>query len=671
MDAAYEALLIILDPTRFAILCGGVVLGLVVGVIPGLSGVVGLAILIPFTYGLDPYAALALLIGMHAVTTNSDLIPAVLFGVPGTVGAAATVIDGHAMARKGEAGRAFGAGYAASLIGGLAGALLLAAVIPVIRPFVLQLGSPELLAFAIFGLSMVAVLSGKAPLKGLAGAAIGVLIAMVGYTPQSGTLRWTFDLVYLWDGLPLVPITLGLFAVPEILDMVVKRTGIATNRESVNLGLSAQMQGFRDVLINWRLTLRSSWMGTLLGAVPGLGSASIDWIVYGQAQRSIKGPHTFGQGDVRGVIAPEAAVNAKEGGALIPTIAFGVPGGAGMAVLLSAFLLHGLVPGPEMLGKNLDVTYSIVWSLTLANLLATVICLGISGYFARLSLVSPGKLVPIVLAFIVVGAYQGTANIGDLFTLIAFGIAGWVLKENGWPRPPIMLGFVLGAMFERYMFISVQIFGWEWMLRPIVLVILLFSAWVIFKPLKTSLGQTFGDLKSVGTSTFRPARQAILSVLMIGALLIVLWDASAWPASARLVPLTAVGVALVLLTLNLMTELFRPANPQPVQEDPPLAQEADPPEEASKRNVRALRFIGWLIAYLAGTMLIGLLPTLFVITFFMTWLEFGERMRTTLIAAFVGTGFMWLCFDQIFRVRWPQSLIGDLLPQLRQLTGLI
>ena len=520
MDTVLQAFMIILEPSRLAILFVGVILGLIVGVIPGLSGVVGLAILIPFTYGLDPYAAFALLIGMHAVTTNSDLIPAILFGVPGTVGAAATVVDGHAMAKKGAAGRAFGAGYAASLIGGIVGAILLAAIIPIIRPFVLHLGSAELLAFAIFGLSMVAVLSGKAPLKGFVGAALGVLVAMVGYTPQSGTLRWTFDLIYLWDGLPLVPITLGLFAVPEILDMAVRRSGIAGNRTIADLGLASQWQGFRDVLKNWRLTLRSSCMGTLLGAVPGLGLASIDWIVYGQAQRSIKGPHSFGHGDVRGVIAPESAVNAKEGGALVPTIAFGVPAGAGTAVLLSAFLMHGLVPGPDMLGEKLDVTYSIVWSLALANLIATIICLGISGYFARLSVVPPGKLVPIVLAFIVVGAYQGTSNIGDLYVLIIFGVAGWVLRENGWPRPPIMLGIVLGALLERYMFISVQIFGWQWMLRPIVLIILCLAVWVMFKPLKESLIRTFTELRNVRRDRFRPTPGTILSIAIIAVLLI-------------------------------------------------------------------------------------------------------------------------------------------------------
>lgn len=676
MGAALDALLIMLEPARLLILCGGVMLGLIVGVIPGLSGVVGLAILIPFTYGLDPYAAFALLIGMHAVTTNSDLIPAVLFGVPGTVGAAATVVDGHQMAKKGEAGRAFGAGYGASLVGGLAGALLLAIMIPVIRPLVLYLGSPELLAFAVFGLSMVAVLSGRAPLKGLAGAAIGILIAMVGYTPQSGTLRWTNDLVYLWEGLPLVPITLGLFAIPEILDLVVRRSSVASGRGAVDLGLASQWQGVRDVMIHWKLALRSSWMGTLLGAVPGLGSASIDWIVYGQAQRSAKPPNEFGRGDVRGVIAPESAVNAKEGGALVPTIAFGVPGGASMAVLLSAFLLHGLVPGPKMLGENLDVTYSIVWSLALANILATAVCLTLSGHFARISVVTPGKLVPVVVAFIVVGAYQGTSNVGDLYVLVIFGIFGWIMKENGWPRPPIMLGFVLGTLFERYMFISVQIFGWQWMLRPIVLIILAAAVWVMFKPLKDSLGSTLHDLRRARVARMRPGPGALTSVAIIIGLVVLLIDAGDWPASARLVPITAIGVALVMTALNLVTELFRPAEgPEPAAAGPASgtagteATAGDEPQ-GRLRHARAARFLAWLAGYLVSTLVIGLLPTILVMTFLLTLVEFRERLRTALVATALATGFMWVCFDQVFGVRWPQSVLGDVLPALRQATGL-
>ena len=344
LDMALHALQLLLEPARLMILVLGVLIGLAIGCMPGLGGVVALAVLIPFTYNLDAPTSFALLLGVAAVTTTSDLIPAVLFGVPGTVGAAATVIDGHQMARRGEAGRAFGAGFVAAAVGGIFGALVLALAIPLLQPVMLAVGSPELLAFSIFGLSMVATLSGRMPLKGLTAAGVGLMISMIGSGTQTGTLRWTFDWLYLFDGVPLIPVTLGLFALPELADLAINRKRIAGERVDVNI--SSQWEGVRDVFRHWRLVLKCSALGTALGIVPGIGSAVIDWIVYGYAVRTEKNPETFGTGDVRGVIAPESSNNAKEGGHLVPTIAFGVPAGASMTLLLGAFLLHGLTPGP-------------------------------------------------------------------------------------------------------------------------------------------------------------------------------------------------------------------------------------------------------------------------------------------------------------------------------------
>src|SRR5262245_54129152 len=258
---ALHALGLLLEPMRLLVLVLGVLIGLAIGVLPGLSGVVGLALLIPFTYGLDPHTAFALLLGMAAVITSSDFVTAVLFGVPGHVGAAATVIDGHAMARKGEAGRAFGAGFMASLLGGIVGAFVLAISIPILRPVMLAIGSPELLAFTLFGMSMVATLSGRAPLKGLTAAGIGLMISMIGSRSQSGTLRWTFDWLYLWDGVPLVPATLGIFALPELAELAVSRSRIAGDN-APNINMSNQWEGVRDVVRHWWLVLRCGVLGT-------------------------------------------------------------------------------------------------------------------------------------------------------------------------------------------------------------------------------------------------------------------------------------------------------------------------------------------------------------------------------------------------------------------------
>jgi putative tricarboxylic transport membrane protein len=675
LHAALEALLLILEPTRLLIMTAGVILGLSLGVIPGLGGVVGLAILIPFTYHLDTFSAFALLLGMASVTTISDLIPAVLFGVPGTVGAAATILDGHPLARQGQAARAFGAGYGASLIGGLFGAVLLALAIPVLRPVVLYLASPELLSFCIFGLSMVAVLSGKAPLKGLTAAGLGLMLAMIGGDAQTGTLRWTFGTLYLWDRLPLVPFTLGIFAIPELVDMAAARTSVA-RVDGAKIDLSGQWEGWHDALKNWWLILRCSTLGAFLGAVPGLGAAVIDWIAYGHAIRTEKNTENFGKGDIRGVIAAIASDNAKEGGHLVPTIAFGVPAGASMALLLSAFLIHGLVPGPEMLTKHLDVTYSIIWTLTLSHVIGAVICIAASGLFARLATVRAAVLVPLVLMVIFLGAFEGSQSWGDLYSLVLFGALGWVMKHLGWPRPPLILGFVLGSIFERYFFISTQIYGAGWALRPVVLVVFALCLWVVLPSMKTHLGGTVAAFKDLRVASLRFGRDAWFSMLLIGVIIAGMMVSRAWPPAAKLVPDTACLIALFFASLNLLTEIF--GDPVVATGPAEAAHTAvgDPPAEGANvfstaLELRSVRFFFWLIAFLVIGAGIGLLPALCVLTFFLMRFEFTERWWMAGGCAVVATIAIYLVFDRIFSLPWPPALIGDLLPGLRDVTGLV
>src|SRR5499425_3808740 len=552
---AWHALTLLLEPARMGILILGVMIGLAIGVLPGLNGIVGMAMLIPFTYNMSEHSAMALLLGMAAVITSSDFITAVLFGVPGHVGAAATVIDGHAMARNGEAGRAFGAGFAASLAGGLIGAIVLALSIPILRPVLLAIGSPELLAFTLFGLSMVAPLSGRAPLKGLTVAGVGLLISMIGSRSESGTLRWTFDTLYLYDGVPLVPAMLGLFALPELCELAVARKKIAGDHAS-NINLSNQWQGVRDVCRHWWLVLRCGILGTGLGAIPGIGSAVIDWIAYGYAQRTEKNPETFGSGDVRGVIAPESSNNAKEGGHLVPTIAFGVPAGASMAILLGAFLMHGLTPGPEMLTKHLDLTYLIVWSLTLAHVIGAIICLVCSRWLAQVSRIRPEILLPVIVALVFVAAFEGEHDWGDLYSLLFFGVVGWIMKRLGWPRPPMVLGLVVGAIFERYLFISTQLYGWGWLLRPPVLVILAGVVWALYRPLSQIVRSVIAELRYIGSHPFRISASAVFTVAIILFIIVAIALSTGWPAAAKPVPLTACGMALTAAALNLINELF-------------------------------------------------------------------------------------------------------------------
>src|SRR2546428_2273036 len=265
--SAGKAFLTLMEPHRLMFLGLGCIMGLVLGIIPGIGGLTGTAMLLPFTFNMDPYSAFAMLLGLGATTATGDPIPAILFGVPGGAASAATVLDGFPMAKKGEAGRALSAAYMSSLMGGVFGAVLMAISIPILRPVMLFIGSPELLAFSVLGISMVAVLSGNAPLRGITAGCLGVMIAMIGTDPQTGTLRWTFDSLYLWDGLPLTPLLLGVFALPELCDLLIARVAISSKSATANI-YKGQWQGVKDCFEHWWLILRCSWIGGGIGPVP-------------------------------------------------------------------------------------------------------------------------------------------------------------------------------------------------------------------------------------------------------------------------------------------------------------------------------------------------------------------------------------------------------------------
>jgi putative tricarboxylic transport membrane protein len=674
---AWHALTLLLEPARLGILLIGVVIGLAIGVLPGLNGIVGMAMLIPFTYNMDQHTAMALLLGMAAVITSSDFISAVLFGVPGHVGAAATVIDGHAMARNGEAGRAFGAGFAASLAGGLIGAVVLALSIPVLRPLLLAIGSPELLAFSLFGLSMVATLSGRAPLKGLTVAGLGLMISMIGSRSESGTLRWTFDTLYLYDGVPLVPAMLGLFAVPELCELAVARKKIAGDQAS-NINLSNQWQGVQDVFRHWWLVVRCGVLGTGLGAIPGLGSAVIDWIAYGYAQRTEKNPETFGSGDVRGVIAPESSNNAKEGGHLVPTIAFGVPAGASMAILLGAFLMHGLTPGPEMLTKQLDVTYTIVWSLTLAHIIGAVICLFACPWLARVSTVRPEILLPIVLSLVFVAAYEGSHDWGDLYSLMVFGVVGWIMKRLAWPRPPLVVGLVIGAIFERYLYISTSLYGLAWLTRPVVLVILALVAWALYRPLSEIVRSVIAELRQLGSHPFRISASAAFTMAIILFIIVAIALSTDWPAAAKPVPLTACGMALTAAALNLVNELFGKEPATRGNVDGGVAAGSHGPiadknfgMSGARVRAQAVAYFGWLAGLLALVAVVGFIPAIAIFIVAYMHLGFKESLTSAIAYAAITALLCWGLFHKLLAVAWPQSLLGDIFPPLRAMLGFI
>jgi TctA family transporter len=671
LDALSQGFFIIMEPHRLVLLWFGVLCGLGLGILPGIGGVAGTALLLPFTYSMDPAAAMALLLGLAATTTHGDPISAIVLGAPGHAASAATTLDGYPMTKRGEGARALGAAYMSALMGGLFGAALMAVALPLARPLILYIGSPELLALSVFGISMVAVLSGNSPLRGVTMACFGLMLSMIGSDPQTGTPRWTMDSLYLWDGLPLVPLTLGIFALPELCDLLVARSAVYKS-EKVQDNWAGLWQGSVDCFVHWWLVLRCSWIGSVIGAIPGIGTSVIDWISYGHALKTEKGAKdTFGKGDVRGVIAAESATCSREGGALIPTIVFGVPGSAGMAILLGAFLMHGLVPGPDMLTKNLSITYSMVWSIAIANILGSGLCYLFSSQFAKFATLRYTLILPFVLSLIYIGAFEGQRDWGDLYSLLLFGVFAWITKHFKWPRPPLVLGFILGKILERYMFISIERYGTSWMLRPLVAILFLMAALSLLRPLLKDVkshGGWIGMLSDIHAPKFHPRQ--LFPLFMLGLFVVMMSQAFSWNHKAAIIPFIVGTGAIFFCTLALLNDLLKSeVHEAKAVERASLGIADDKMHMDIASNIahlpaqtlilRGAIFFGWMLGFMGSMALIGLIPTvpLFIIAFMRV--EGREAWKIVALMAAFMTLLVYGVFDQLLALPWPGTLLGE------------
>ncbi|MCI2418388.1 tripartite tricarboxylate transporter permease [Saccharopolyspora sp. K220] len=466
-DALLASLDQVVQLQTIAMMLLGIAIGFLVGILPGLGGAVTLALMLPFTFNMDPIPAFALLLGMYVVTATTGDLTSILFGVPGEATSAAVVLDGYPLTRRGQAGRALGAALASSAVGAIFGAVVLALSVPIVRPLVLQLGPPEFFGLALLALTFVVILAGRDLYKGLIMACLGLLVALVGMDPVDGVPRYTFGEIYLWDGIDIIPVVVGLFGGAEVLQLMLSKTSVAQHTAPSDVHRAGT--GAREALRHWSLVLRSSAIGTGVGLVPGLGGSVAQFIAYGHAKQTSKHPEEFGNGSIEGVIAASATNNAKDSGSLIPTIAFGIPGSAGSAVLLSAFLIVGLDPGFEMLTNDLDVTFSMVWITVAATLISTALAFAVLRPLTKLVHIPGQTLVPFLLLFLCLGAYSSTNSFGDVLVMLAFGALGVACIHFNWPRVPLLLGIVLGDIAERYFFLSYSLFGWSWLTRPIFL----------------------------------------------------------------------------------------------------------------------------------------------------------------------------------------------------------
>ncbi len=499
-DAAIKGFLNILHFKVFFAMAMGVGIGTFTAVAPqGLGMPLVYAIALPVVIKWEPVTGIAFLIGASAVSAICAAYLPILFGIPGGSGSQATVLDGYPMGKKGEGRRALGASFMAGGMGALIGTFTLMLAIPAAKPLIYLMGSPELFVIMLWGLSMVAVLAGSRPLKGLIATALGLLLATVGQQAQSGIMRFVYDQPYLLDGMSISIMALALFGVPSALDLALTKLGV--EQQPVPLKGSL-FDGVRDALREWWLIVRCSFVGVWVGIVPGLGSQVVDWLAYGHAAQTCKGGRqSFGTGDVRGVIAPESANDAKDGGDLVTTLLLGFPQGVVTALFIVALLAWGYLPGPEMIKKNPEVIYSIVWLQGISGIVGTLVGFCLATQLAKLAEVRYTFMVPIMFMFILMGAFSVNRDPLDLVVVVAFGILGYYMRRAGYPRPAMILGLVLGDLMEKYLYRSVASYGFSWLARPAVIVLFIVAGGSLYLTLRGKMSAS----KEASMETFSGA----------------------------------------------------------------------------------------------------------------------------------------------------------------------
>ena len=490
-EALFAALATIVSGPSIFFLILGVLIGLVVGVIPGFGGTVGLSLLLPFVFGMEPVSGIAMMMGLLSVVATSDTFPAVLIGVPGSVSAQATVMDGFPLAKKGQAARALSAAFFSSLFGGLFGAVLLTMVIQIAKPIILAFGTGEMLMLAIFGISVVGTLTGSSIFKGLVAACLGMIIGCIGISPASSEYRLDFSTIlevqnpvvmYLGGGIHLMVVAISIFAFPEIVELLRSNKAVS---EKAELEKSGWFKGLRDFLSNKFLVLRCSFIGSVIGLIPGIGGSCIDWISYSHAKTTVKNNENFGKGDIRGVIGPESSSNSKEGGALIPTLLFGIPGSGGTAILMGGLILLGVDPGITMVDTQLDLIYTIIWSLAVANIFGAIICVAMAKPISQLTTINFTILAPFLISLILFAIFNSTRSWGDLIFATFIGVIAVYMKRFDYSRVALMIGFVLSDSIETYLYQTMQFYTFsELFIRPIFLVLILVSAFSIYSGIK-------------------------------------------------------------------------------------------------------------------------------------------------------------------------------------------
>ena len=474
LAAAWEGLTLVFTWPNILYPIAGTLAAMVVALLPGLSGAALMALAIPLTFGWDPLHVLLLYGALVGGATFMGSVTAILLNIPGTAPNAATLIDGYPMAQKGLARTALAASATASALGSTFGVAVLIAALPLIARIIPHIGPAEYLLLATWGLLAIGTLIRGSVSKGLAAAGLGLMLSFIGFDMRSADVRFTFGTLYLQDGLSVVPVFLGLFAVAETIDLIASGRVTVSGRTRVEELGGSTRDGILAVFRNWGLFLKSSGIGTVVGMIPGLGGTVAAFVAYGEAARTDRAG-TMGTGDIRGVIAPESANDAKDGGSLLPTLALGIPASTGTAVLLGVMAIHGIRPGQELLSEGLPLAFALIWALFVSNWITSVVGLAIVRPLSRLTIVRTRRLIPPIAVLALLGALAYRGRVADVWVAMLFGAIGYLMKKYDWSRVAFVMALVLGPLFELnlQLTLDLQRLGRiDFWTRPSVLVLL-------------------------------------------------------------------------------------------------------------------------------------------------------------------------------------------------------
>ncbi len=459
----------------------GIGLGIVFGVLPGLGGAQVIALLIPVTFTLEPAAAILMMIGAMGATTTAGSITSILINTPGTPGSAATTFDGFPLTRQGKSGLAIGATVTASLLGALISVVILIALLPFGKYAVLAFSFPEYFMLAIMSLTVISSVSEGSYWKGLIASVLGLMAASIGYDPVTGDLRYTLGIPYLYDGINIISVVVGLFAITEIIEIFIQKSTISQEQKQSHI--KGLWEGVVACFKHFGLLFRSSLIGTAVGILPGIGGSVANFLSYGHAVQSAKDKEMFGKGDIRGVIAPEASNNAKDGGSLVPMLIFGIPGSVDTAVLLGALIIHGIEPGPLLMINNPEVVVYLILGLVLTNILVSAVIPFITAPLAKVVMIRGTIIAPVVLAIALLGTYVTNGLLGDVVVALIFGVIGFVMKQTGFSRVCLVIAFVLSDLMQTNFHLTMNSFGVSgFFTRPLSLILFIVAVLMLTFP---------------------------------------------------------------------------------------------------------------------------------------------------------------------------------------------